>query len=71
MLTRAMMVSVLLMWEGFFRHAVHRWFPGLALFCLVRELLWWRLVALLLTIIVLFAGKSPPFAAVQRLRALA
>jgi hypothetical protein len=73
-LTRALMIVVFLMWEGLFRHALpHDEVAGLGparlapfgLFWLVRELLWWRLVALLLGVLAIFSLRSELFAALQ------
>ena len=73
-LTRALIIVVFLMWEGLFRHALpHDEVAGLGparlapfgLFWLIREVLWWRLVALLLGILVIFSVRSELFAALQ------
>ncbi len=73
-LTRATMVVVFLMWDRFVRTALAN--PdeapgsGIALSAfvvlwLIREVLWWRLAALLLTVLVIFGVKSELFAAFQ------
>jgi hypothetical protein len=69
-LTRTVMIVVFLMWEGFFRHALPHEVPGpglalFALFWLIREVLWWRLAALLLAMLVIFGFRSELFAALQ------
>ena len=62
------------MWEGLFRQALpHDEVAGLGparlaafgLFWLIREVLWWRLVALLLGVLAIFSLRSELFAAVQ------
>ena len=59
-LTWAMMIVVFLMWEGLFRHALYAKVPDpvFALFWLIREVLWWRLAALLLGMLLIFGIKS-------------
>ena len=59
-LTWAVMIVVFLMWEGLFRNALYNKAPYrvFALFWLIREVLWWRLAALLLGMLVIFGIKS-------------
>jgi len=72
-LTRALMIVVFLMWEGLFRHALPQEAAGggparlapFGLFWLIREVLWWRLAALLLGILAIFSLRSELFAALQ------
>ena len=73
-LTRALMIVVFLMWEGLIRQALpHDEAAGLGparlapfgLFWLIREVLWWRLVALLLGVLAIFGLRSELFAALQ------
>jgi hypothetical protein len=71
-LSQALMIVVFLMWEGRFRRALPHQVagPGLALFglfWLIREVLWWRLVALLLGMLAIFSVRSELFAALQAL----
>jgi hypothetical protein len=62
MLTRMVTVVIFLMWEGFFRRFVQDIRgPGIVLFAffwLTREILWWRLSAVLLATLVIFAVNS-------------
>lgn len=67
-LTQALIIVVFLMWEGLFRQALRHEVAGpgralFALFWLIRELLWWRLVALLLAVLAIFGVRSELFAA--------
>jgi hypothetical protein len=69
-LSQALIIVVFLMWEGLFRQALpHKVAgPGLTLFrlfWLIREVLWWRLVALLLAMLVIFSVRSELFATLQ------
>ena len=71
-LTQAVMIVVFLMWQQFFTQIVHQEQPGLGygFYWLIREVLWWRLAALLLAMLAIFGAKSKPFAALQQWRAL-
>jgi hypothetical protein len=78
-LTRALIIVVFLMWEGLFRQALPHdevAGPGLAglapfaLFWLIREVLWWRLVALLLGVLAIFSLRSELFAVLQAMGGL-
>lgn len=69
-LTPALIIVIFLMWEGLFRHALRYEVagPGRALFVLfwlIREVLWWRLVALLLAVLTIFGVRSKVFAALK------
>ena len=72
-LTRALMIVVFLMWEGLFRQALPQeaaggGLAGLApfgIFWLIREVLWWRLAALLLGVLAIFSVRSELFAALR------
>jgi hypothetical protein len=71
-LTRAVVIVAFLMWEPFFSHALHPEQPRLAygVYWLIREVLWWRLAALLLAVLAIFGFESELFAALkQRVRA--
>ena len=75
-LTWALMIIVFLMWEGLFREALFklRGPEGLALsalFWLIREVLWWRLAALLLGVLAIFGVKSELFTALRQWRGTA
>ena len=77
MLTRTVMIVVLLIWEAFIRQALPGEVQGRglalfasALFRLIRELFWWRLVAILLAMLVIFGVKSEVFAAFRQWRGL-
>ena len=69
-LTRTIMIVIFLMWDGFFNQSLRYARSGLAnaLYLLPREVLWWRLVALLLALLVIFGVRSQLFAALHRLR---
>ena len=78
-LTRALMIVVFLMWEGLFRQALpHDEVAGLGparlapfgLFWLIREVLWWHLVALLLGVLAIFSLRSELFAVLQAMGGL-
>jgi hypothetical protein len=72
-LTRALMIVIFLMWEGLFRHALPQEAAGggmaelapFGIFWLIREVLWWRLVALLLGVLAIFSLRSELFAVLQ------
>jgi hypothetical protein len=77
MLTRTTMIVLFLMWDRFFRTALAN--PDEAptseiamsasmILWFIREVFWWRLAALLLTILVIFGVKSELFAALQHQR---
>lgn len=76
MLTRAITIVLLLMWEALVRQALpHKipgpGLPGLALsasavFWFIREVLWWRLAALLLGMLAIFGFRTELAAAVQQ-----
>jgi hypothetical protein len=67
-LTQAVMIVAFLMWEPFFSHVLHPEQPGLAygFYWMIREVLWWRLAALLLAMLAIFSVKSQLFAAIQQ-----
>jgi hypothetical protein len=75
-LSRAVMILVLLMWAPPISQALaHEQGAGVsliasALFYLIREVLWWRLVALLLAMLSIFIVGSQLFAALQQWRSL-
>jgi hypothetical protein len=69
-LTWAVMIVVFLMWDGFFRQMLHVQSPEFNLFCLIREVLWWRLAAVLLAMLAIFGVKSELFAALRQWRGL-
>jgi hypothetical protein len=72
MLTRAVIIVVFLMWAIFFRQTLldvlrsRLALYGSLLLWLLREILWWRLVALLLAVLVVFGVKSELFAPLRR-----
>jgi hypothetical protein len=72
MLTRIIMAIIFLMWATVFNVWLHSDQPGLgfAFYSLVREILWWRLVAFLLAILVTFGAKSKLFGELQQWRGL-
>jgi len=71
MLTRAVIIVVFLMWEGFFRQILlHVQGPEFNLFWLIREVLWWRLAAVLLAMLAIFGVKSELFAVLKQWRGL-
>ncbi len=68
-LSRAVMIVVFLMWALSVRQALPHEVPGArfalvasALFWLIREVLWWRLAALLLAMLAIFGVRSELFA---------
>lgn len=72
----ALMIIVFLMWEGLVREALLklRGPEGLALsalFWLIREVLWWRLAALLLGVLAIFGVNSELFIALRQWRGTA
>jgi hypothetical protein len=71
-LTQAVIIVAFLMWTPFFNHVLHPEQPGLAygLYWMIREVLWWRLAALLVAILVIFSVKSQLFAVLQQWHAL-
>ena len=79
MLGRAVIIVLFLMWERFLRTVLAN--PdempdsGFALYAflvllLIVEILWWRLVAILLSVVTIFAINSEFFTALQRWRGL-
>ena len=68
--TQSMMIVAFLMWEPFFSHALHPEQPGLTygLYWMIREVMWWRLTALLLAMLAIFSARSELFAALHQLR---
>ena len=68
-ITQVLMIVAFLMWEPFFSHALHPKEPGIGygFYWLVREVMWWRLAALLLTLLALFGVRSELFAALHQL----
>jgi hypothetical protein len=62
MLTRAIVIVIFLMWEELFRQALPH--PGFV--WLIREVLWWRLAALLVGILAFFGAKSELVGALQQ-----
>jgi hypothetical protein len=75
-LSRAVMILVFLMWAPSISQTLpHEQGAGVsllasALFFLIREVLWWRLVALLLAMLSIFIVGSKLFAALQQWRSL-
>jgi uncharacterized membrane protein YozB (DUF420 family) len=72
MLTWAIMIVVFLMWAGFFGQTLYSKQPGLGFgaYSLIREVLWWRLAALLLAVLAIFGAKSELFSALQQWRSM-
>ena len=77
MLSRTVMIVVLVMWQRFvfkaLPHDVHssklEVFAS-ALVWLMHEVLWWRLVAVLAAMLVIFTAKSEVFTALRQSREL-
>jgi hypothetical protein len=71
MVTQTVIIVVFLMWDLFFRHPLDSEQPGLgyAVYGLVREVLWWRLAAVLLAMLAIFGAKSELFASLWQWRA--
>jgi hypothetical protein len=67
-LSLTVMIVVFLMWQGLFSRILQVPGPWYAFFWLIREVLWWRLAAVLLAVLVIFGLKSEVFAALQRWR---
>jgi hypothetical protein len=72
-LNQTLIIVILLMWEAFISKALHKIqyqaLPGVPLLLwFVREVLWWRLAAVLLAILAIFGVKSELFAAVRQWR---
>jgi hypothetical protein len=72
-LTRAVIIVVFSMWGIFFRQTLLQVsgsgpaaLYGSLLLWLIREVLWWRLAALLLAMLVIFGVRSELFAALQQ-----
>jgi hypothetical protein len=71
-LTPTIMIIVFLMWTPFFNQTLHSEQPGLryGLYSFVREVLWWRLAALLLAMLAIVGIKSELFAVLCQLHGL-
>jgi hypothetical protein len=77
-LDQTLTIILVLMWETFLRQALPHKIPGpglpdvslvaSALFWFIREVLWWRLAAVLLAMLAIFGVKSELFAALQQWR---
>jgi hypothetical protein len=72
MVTQTVIIVVFLMWEPLFRNGLHPEQPGLGygVYWLVREVLWWRLAAVLLAMLAIFGAESELFAPLRQWRAL-
>jgi hypothetical protein len=77
MISRTVMIVVLVMWERFVFKALPHDVPGSklgafasALVWLIHEVLWWRLVAVLVAMLVIFTAKSEVFTALRQSREL-
>ena len=81
MLDQTLIVILILMWETLLRQALPHQIPGpglpgapllaSALFWFIREILWWRLAAVLLALLAIFGVKSELFRALRQQRRIA